>query len=623
MNYVKNAFSSKILITIAILLLFYSVQASENTTENTAKTSEKEYYQVEKAEEIVVTATMSPKALRDCAASVNIVGRKDLDSISSSSALNILNYIPGIFVNRSGDFGRADVDIRGLGQNCRRIAVLVDGKPEKMGLFGCAVSHAFPLDNVQRIEVIKGPASVLYGGEALGGAVNIITRLPKKKFDTEISSFFGSYNTQQYNLKHGGYLNKLQYFLSFDKRKSDGHIENSDYSGYSFTGKLVYDLMKNTSLSLQGKYFDGEKNEPGTIDNPSTDYWNDYKRGAIDISLDHKWNRHEFFIKAYRNFGKHQFSDGFNSRDYTNGLMVRLTMHPFINNELMVGGDLRDFGGKSYGYPKGDWDKTEGSLFLHDEYKLHPQWILSAGLRLQFDSLYGREWCPNFGLVFHISRFTLIRASIAKGFRSPQINELYMYPAANPDLEPERVWNYELGFQQNITDNILLKGSLFHMKGSNLIETVANPDAPPMYIFANSGRFNFYGTEIELEAFFNRNFSGYIAYSYLHTGDFSRGRPGQKVDCSMLYASKPVNISLQGQYITDYYAADFSQSRIPSYFVLNSRIIVSLIKNLDLLVDVNNIFDKEYQIYGEFPGLTAGLYRMPGRNIQVGFRFIP
>ena len=613
-------------ILIGLMIVLVSVWGHpEDKNDRAEKTdpSKKKYYHLEKIEEVVVTATMTPKTIKNIANTVSVVNQKDMESMSANNALDILTHSPGLFVNRSGDFGRADVEIRGLGQNCRRIAVLVDGKPEKMGLYGCAVSHAFPLDNVDRIEVVKGPASVLYGGEALGGAVNIITRMPEKKFDADITTSYGSYNTYQLNLKHGANLDKFKYFISFDKRKSDGHIENANYSGYSFTGKLVYYLANNTHLTLQGKYFDGIKHEPGTIDNPMTGFWNDYERGSVDLSMNHQWHKNEFSLKIYRNFGQHQFSDGWDSRDYTNGALVRFTTGTIAGSELTIGGDFRFFGGKSFNFPQGEWEKKEGSFFVQNEHIFNSHWILSTGLRLQLDSLYGQEWCPHLGVVFQVSNRTLFRAVVSKGFRSPQLNELYMFPPANPDLEPERVWNYELGFEQDIGKSMILKGSVFHMRGTNLIETVPNPNAPPLFIFANTGEFSFYGAEIELEVFLNRYFSGNIAYSYLKAGDFTKGRPGQKIDFSLQYRKKSFDVFFQGQYITDYYAGDFSQNRISSYFILNSRVIIPVMKSVELLVDVNNIFDKNYQIYGEFPGLNAGLYRMPGRNLQIGIRFKP
>lgn len=602
-------------------LIVFLISLPGYSLEEKKEKKEQEYYEVKKIEEVVVTAAMTPRSLKDCASTVNVVNKEDIDFLSAASALTVLDHTPGIFVNRSGDFGRADVDIRGLGQNCRRVAVLVDGKPEKMGLYGCAVSHAFPLDNVERVEVVKGPASVLYGGEALGGAINIITHIPEEKFETALTALYGSYNTRQLNLRHGGNLESFKYFFTFDKRDSDGHIDNAGYSGYSVTGKVVYDIADHTRLSLQGKYFDGKKYEPGTVDNPLTDFWNDYKRGAIDLTLTREWEKNEFSVKLYRNFGKHLFSDGWDSRDHTDGAAVRFTTRGLAGNELTLGGDIRFFGGKSFGYPVGDWDKKEGSLFIQDQYILAGRWIFSGGFRLQFDSLYGSELCPQVGLVFHVTGNTLFRGTVSKGFRSPQINELYMYPSANTELEPERVWNYELGFEHTLGGRVTVKGSLFHMKGTNLIRTVPNSAPPPLFIFANTGEFSFYGVETEVEAVIGRHIFSSIAYSLMDTGDLTKGRPGQKIDAALRFKNKRFSAAFQGQYVTDYYAEDFSERHIPSYFLLNARFSVSLLKSLELLVDVNNMFDKEYNIYGEFPGLTAGLYRMPGRNIQVGIRF--
>ncbi len=580
-----------------------------------------EYYRVKKVKEVVVTATMTPRALKDRAASVTLLTGRDIETAHGTNALDILGNTAGIFVNRSGDFGRADLEIRGLGQNCRRVAVLVDGKPEKMGLFGCAVSHAFPLDNVARIEVVKGPASVLYGGEALGGAVNIITHTPVEKFETDITALYGSYNTQQYNLKHGGNLERFKYFVTFDRRTSDGHVENSDYSGYSFTGKLVYQPSENTGLSFLGKYFDGRKHEPGTIDAPVTGLWNDYRRGSVDLSFKHKWSENRLSLKAYRNFGRHQFSDGWDSRDHTTGVMALFTTGLFPHNELTVGGDYRDFGGTSYGFPVGQWDKREGSVFIRDEYVYKDKWIFSAGLRLQLDSLFGVELCPNAGLVFHASGKTLFRARVSKGFRSPQINELYMFPPANPDLEPERVWNIELGMEQDIGDWLVLKWSVYHMKGTNLIRTIPNLAPPPRFVFANSGEFNFNGAELQAEMYIGKYVSSRVSFSFLDPGEYTRGKPGQKLDAVVAFRKKRFLLSLQGQVVTGYYGADNRENRIPSYFLLSSRMAAPVLKGLDLVVEVNNVFNQNYVLFGEFPGLSAGLYRMPGRNFRVGFRY--
>lgn len=573
----------------------------------------------------VVTVTAAPVAgdVREAASPVSTLERGDLEMFAASGALGALHGIPGVFVQRSGDFGRADADIRGLGQNCRRIAVLVDGKPEKMGLFGCAVSHAFPLDNVERIEVVKGPASVLYGGEALGGAVNIITHMPERKFENEINASYGGFNTRQFNLRHGANWGKFKYFLTCDRRLSDGHRENSQYSGWSATGKALFEIAPGARLSFGVKYFDGDKHEPGPVGAPVYNYWNVYRRGAVDLSFSKTGERDEYAVFVYRNFGAHRFSDGFDSHDYTNGISGRFTRRFSQGGGLTVGGDWRGFGGSNKGFPRGEWNKSEGSLFLHNQMCLGGKWIVSGGVRLQMDSLFGSEWCPRVGLVYRVSPEMELRASLDKGFRSPQLNELYMFPPANADLEPERVWNYEMGFGRRFGERVQLRGSVFYMNGTNLIETIPNPKQAPKFIFANSGGFSFYGVEAELEVRPLDVLSMRLGYSWLETGTMTRGRPGQKWDLDFRAVFSPVSLMFQGQYVLDYYAQDRSRQPIPPYFTVNGRIAVQILESMDIVVDVINLFDQDYSVYGEFPGLTSGLYRMPGRYILTGVRIRP
>ncbi len=607
----------------ASVVLILSAVINSNALAQEAKDSKKQKSKEDDIlhphEVVVVTATATRKAVKDCSSSVSVVSSQDIRAISASNALNLLNFLPGVFVQRTGDFGRADVDIRGIGQRGRRINILVDGRPEKMGLYGCTVTHAFPLDNVERIEVVRGPSSVLYGSEAFGGVVNIITRNPEEGLETDLSASYGSFNTQQLNLRHGGKLKRWIYYLTFDRRRSDGHRENSSYNGNAFTGKLSYDFSDRFQLSIQGKYFDGKKYEAGAVDLPLSDFWNDYQRGAVDLTVKAEDERDEFFLKVYRNFGHHRFSDGWHSRDYINGGVLRYTTHRIRNNELVCGVDFRVLGGKSYNWPQGQWDKNETAVFVQDEYVVHQRWILSAGFRLHRDSLFGIEGCPHWGIVFKVSEKTTLRTSINKGFRSPQLNELYMFPAANSDLKPEKVWNYEVGFDQKIGGWMSLGAAVYRMKGSNLIETALNPSPPPAFKFQNRGEFTFYGAELNMRAALSRSFSAFLFYTYLDPGEKTKGRAGQKWDFSLRFENDDVFASLQTQYITDYYAEDFAQYRLPSYFLLNLRFEVNALSFLGIFVEMNNILDKDYLIYVDMPGIEAGPYPMPGRSLNIGF----
>ncbi len=125
---------------------------------------------------VTPTGTGEEKPVTDASQSVSVVTQDDIAVSDVHSATDILGTLPGVFVEKTGQLGRADVSIRGEGSAGTDISVMIDGRPEKSSIFGCSVTQTFPLNNVDSIEVIRGPASLMYGSDALGGVVNILTR---------------------------------------------------------------------------------------------------------------------------------------------------------------------------------------------------------------------------------------------------------------------------------------------------------------------------------------------------------------------------------------------------------------------------------------------------------------
>jgi outer membrane receptor protein involved in Fe transport len=313
-------------------------------------------------------------------------------------------------------------------------------------------------------------------------------------------------------------------------------------------------------------------------------------------------------VSLYRNFGRHLFSDGWDSSDYTNGAMARWTTRRLANNVLLAGGDFRYFGGRSFNPPVGEWHKSEGAIFVHDD------WLPSA-------ALVASEFCPQAGLVWRFQPALSLRLQASKGFRSPQLNELFMFPPANPDLRPERVWNYEAGLEWQPSERWSIQASVFSMHGSNLIETRPNPNPGFPFIFLNSGSFDFNGIEIGLRVNPIDPLQVELSHAYLDAGAHTSGRPGHKWDGLLRFQSRGFDVQLQGQQVNTYFAGENSQKPLPSYFVLNGRWVGKFIRRVDIVVDLNNILDERYVIYGEFPGISAGTFSMPGRSVSVGLRW--
>ena len=131
-------------------------------------------------DEIVVTGTRIPNKVKNITSAVGVIDRQEIESSTADYIMDAIATEPSVYVRKDAIYGRQDVSIRGLGSNLRRIQVLVDGRPEKMAFFGCTVSQTLPLANVERIEVLRGPEAVLYGTDAMGGVINIITHRKQK-----------------------------------------------------------------------------------------------------------------------------------------------------------------------------------------------------------------------------------------------------------------------------------------------------------------------------------------------------------------------------------------------------------------------------------------------------------
>ncbi len=563
--------------------------------------------------EIVVTPLKIDTPTRDLPSSVSIVTKDEIEMSTANSATDILNLLPGVFIHKTGPFGRADVTIRGFGSRGRRVMVLVDGKPEKMGLFGCTVTHALPLDNVERIEVVRGSSSVLYGSDALGGVVNIITKKPQKKYEGDVTISYGSYDTQIYRIRSGADLGDFGYYFSFDKRTSRGHLPNSDYTHNNFALRVQNTLTEDLDLSFSFRYFDGFKREP----EPSpADTWNRYKRGSFDLTLEGKLLQAEQMIKVYRNFGHHRFSDGWHSKDYTTGCMFHFSFNPKEDNRLILGTEFRELGGKVYsgGIP-GKYDKSEFAFFLHDEQKFfNNNVILSGGLRYNHDSIAQDIVCPSAGFVWHISSKTDFRGSFERGFRAPGLNELRFFAISNPDLNPEKSWNYEWGLTHQFTPNFGLDFTYFIIKAKDFIAVRSGK-------FQNIKKVNFKGIEAILNYSVSKNLRMYLSFTHLHSGKYTTGRPENELDLTLLYSKDKIKFSLNGQYVDNYFAADDKKEAIPNFFVVNTKLGYEISNSFEVYLGIDNLFNVEHKVYVDLPGSSAGIYTQPKRSFTFGMTY--
>jgi iron complex outermembrane receptor protein len=572
-------------------------------------------------DEIVVTAERVRHPVRDVAASVSVLTAADLERTIARTATAALGDLPGVFVQRTGQFGRTDLDIRGTGDRGCRIQVLVDGRPEKMPIYGCVVTHTLPLNNVERIEVVRGPLSVLYGSDAMAGVVNIVTRRAEQPLELGARLDYGSFNTRHGTLTAGTRGDRFHLLVSADKAMSDGHLPNSQYNGNDASLRAGYDLSPTLQFDFTGKYFTGVKHEPKRATDPETlvaTGWNQYDRGGLDLTATAGTESFGGFAKLYRTFGEHQFSDGWHSTDFTNGANLHGHRRFAFGNLAQAGIEASQLAGTwiKSDTNKSSWTRHQAAGFLQDEQTLGPVTV-NAGLRLSWDDISGVALCPKAGLVGRVTGTTTLRASLNRGFRYAPLNYTSVFPPKNEDLKPEVSWNYEIGLNQRLAHGLSADVVGFMFRGENLIGTGTNLNPPPPRQFQNLGSFLFRGLEAALQ-FRQGWWRGSAGYSLTDFGANTRARAGTKLNLSAGITMARLDLDLGFNHVARYFAEDSAKSPIPAYYTADVRAGYRLLSWLGAFASVENLLDRQYDTFADLPGTQAGLYRMPGRSLTVG-----
>jgi len=558
------------------------------------------------------------------------ITEQDIEKVNPVQALEVLKTVPGVVVQTTGNTGRTDPSIRGFGDNCRRIVVLIDGKPEFMSLFGCGVSHSMLAGNVERVEITKGPDGVLYGSGALGGVINIITKMPTKPLEGKIDVSFGSFNTQNAKVYLGGLQDNIIYEVAANKITSDGHLENSQYNATDLYEKLGYVFKDGSLLMFEAKQFQGLKHEPETRTKSGgkiylNNYWEDYHRNSYQLNYDKLFSRGHLSVRAYRNDGDHKFSNNWHSKDSLTGAMANYDWEIGNDNLLKLGADYKQQEGKllsqsgSGSMYLGSWKLYEYAFYALDRHNFTDKLTAVAGARYNNNEISGEQFAPRAGLEYQFTESLLVKGLYSRGFRSPYLNELYLVPARNENLKPETVDNYEIGADFK-KDDFIFNVTGFVMKGDNLIQKDLNPigKRPPMYTLRNVGDYEFKGVELYLSYIFNKFIDAQTGYTYFNAGENTQGRPQDKLDLNINFKVSKWSLSLNGMYVGNYYGENDKQERLNDFAVVSAKLAYAVNDNIKLFVDGENLTNQEYEIFLDRDADNYPITKMPGAAVYFG-----
>ncbi len=643
--------------------------------------------------EVVVTATRTGVAPEDVPATLTVVTREDIEASGARKIDDVLRLLPGVDVRRSLGFVQMSptVSLRGMGDQPGRTLVMIDGIPANKADTGNFLWNRINVDDVERVEVVRGPASALYGSHAMGGVINIITRRPTKRPETDFEFRTGTLNTQEARLKTRGRTGNLGYALTGNWLESDGYdpvpLNSEDRDEYAmardvreamFNLRLAPDIGRNGNLYFDYRWFDDHRGEGERIQDPrgvfrsfDTQQWDllyDQRSGdtewslkLYDIEENYFWNRERLRRGKYTRYevgvdrsekgvlaqASHSFSGGQRltmgvdfkrgevdgADNYKEGRDAGLSvinqgkmdlLGVFAQYETPFAGDRGQLvvGGRF------DWAELKDARYV-DETGFLPNGPLPDG---HWPDVDWNAFSPKAGMLYRLDRDTDLRVNIGRAFRPPILDDLVRsgifrgrYYRANPELDPEKVWSYEVGLEHRPNDRTTLRLTGYYSNADDFFYAILiDPDFDPrpLYERRNVAAVEIFGVEGEIEhelsprwvmfGNFTWNKSRIEQFERLSESDPDLGgkdlefTPRWKTNFGVRFRGEQGwRGQLTGRWVDKRFGNPENTARYDSYFVADAAVSKDLGKGWSLSLEVRNLFDRRF-VEGDYQELIGG-----------------
>ena len=563
---------------------------------------------------VIVTATKTEHTLADVPAEAVVITKEEIKAKNIKTVQDALMLLTGIKINKNcgswGDKGKVEM----LGLDAKHTLILVDGQ-RILGGHGAAVDlQQIPIEAVERIEVVKGPASALYGSDAVGGVINIITKSAPEKptFSTSVS--FGSRGTQIHEVSGGIKKDKFGCFLNYTYRESEGvHKITDQYWENIFQTSFEYEFSPEAKLILKPYYSEHKMKDEGR------------RQERFSLNSIWEWAPDELSKLKLRGswFNYKHWTTDKSSNWHTDSYETEINYSRLILDIHTVTGGYHyhkekvDDKGKVY-----KADQTLHSFFIQDEIDFSP-FTFVLGMRVDDHDRWDTEVNPKASLLYKVNENFKLRASVGRAFRAPTLVKLYadgwrMGPYlvhANPDLEPEKSVGYQVGAEYKFSEKFLAKLSYFRNDLKDLISyrTVKRGRPPWDLYWENIDKAMTQGIELSLASQIKDNLTARLGYTFLDTEDKNTKKeltykPKHKLtlELSWIIPKIELNLNLEGEYIGRRYDSDYN--RLGGYTIFNLSLTKDIKKNISIFARVDNIFGKknipdEYDVDGtEFLG---------------------
>ncbi|MBN4049996.1 TonB-dependent receptor [Nitrospira defluvii] len=587
---------------------------------------------------VIVTATKREIPRNENAASATVIDAKTIEEKQLRTVLDALRTVPGLdIVQTGGPGGTTSAFIRG--ESSSQTLVLIDGVQVNSPTLGQYNFANLTTDNIERIEIIRGPQSTLYGADAVGGVIQIFTKTGRGPFSGTFSVEGGSFDSYRESLNLNGSNERVDYSFSASRFDTEGFSkaevgsERDGYENTSFSSRVGLHLWETSLLDWSMRYSDAKVDVDGfantapfnPIDNFATQE-NIAFSSALSFSSQilESWS-HKLQLSYQEEDSKGKdVVPGFNNfkietRGQTLDWQHNLSLGQYSN--LVLGYEYEVLAGKNKGVSGFDKTLRNEAGYVLNQFRFAPV-IFNVGLRLDNSNQFGEKTTYKTELAYlHDATNSKIRAAYGTGFRAPTLNDLYFPNFGNPELKPEESRSFEFGLEQKFMgDTVQFTATYFQTRVEELIVFVFDPNT---FIGQpeNVQKAKIEGWELGTVLSLSSKISLALDYTRTETKNKNTGaelsrRPKHKASGTLTLKPIPVlSVSLDFRYVGKRFNDTANNIRMNDYTVVNVAGTYDFTKTVQVFARVENLLNRDYQEVNGFA--TAGFSGFGG--VRVSF----